>query len=80
MRIAVRAHPGASRERVDWDGGVMHVWVTARAVDGAANRALVRAIARHLAVRASAVAVVTGARGRDKVVEVTGLDPRTPVR
>jgi uncharacterized protein len=75
MRIAVRAHPGASRERVEWDGGVMHVWVTARAVDGAANRALVRAIARHLAVRASAVAVVTGARGRDKVVEVTGLDP-----
>ncbi len=78
MRIRVRAHPGASRERVEWEGEVLHVWVTARAVEGEANRALVRAVARGLGVRASAVALVSGERGRDKVVEVEGIPPDPP--
>jgi uncharacterized protein YggU (UPF0235/DUF167 family) len=72
LTIQVRAHPGASRERVEWQGAILHVWVTARAVEGAANQALVRAVARHLGVRPSAVALVAGERGRDKVFEVTG--------
>jgi uncharacterized protein len=51
---------------------VLHVWVTARAVEGRANRAVVRAVARGLGVRASAVALVGGERGRDKLLEVEG--------
>ena len=74
MRIRVRAHPGASRERLSWDGETLHVWVSARAVDGAANRALRRAIAAGLGVRPAAVTLVVGERGRDKVVEVEGAD------
>ena len=73
MRIAVRAHPGASHERVQWEGEVLHVWVTARAVEGQANRALVRTVARALGVRASAVTIVSGERGRDKVLEVASI-------
>lgn len=72
MRIAVRAHPGASRDRAEWEGDVLHVWVTARAVEGAANRALVKAVAAALGVRAAAVTLVSGDRGRDKVFEVAG--------
>ncbi|HET7876533.1 MAG TPA: DUF167 domain-containing protein, partial [Methylomirabilota bacterium] len=75
VRIRVRAHPGASRERVVWDGVALHVWVTARAVEGAANRALTRAIARHLGVREAAVSLLAGGRGRDKLVEVDGVGP-----
>jgi len=78
MRIRVRAHPGASRERVEWEGDVLHVWVTARAVEGQANRALVAAVARGLGVRASAVALVAGERARAKLFEVTGLDQTGP--
>jgi uncharacterized protein YggU (UPF0235/DUF167 family) len=78
MRITVRAHPGASRERVAWEGETLHVWVTARAVEGAANRALVRAISRGLGVRASAVALVAGEHGRDKVVDVEGIERAGP--
>ena len=74
MRVTVRAHPGASRERVEWRGPTLHVWVTARAVEGAANRALVGVIARGLGVRVSAVALVAGTRGRDKVAEVDGFE------
>jgi uncharacterized protein len=69
----VRAHPGAARERVSWEAGVLHVWVTARAVEGAANRALLAAVARALGVRPAAVTLVTGVLGRDKLVDVDGF-------
>jgi len=70
--IRVRAHPGASRDRLEWDGEVLHVWVTARAVAGVANRAMVRVIAEGLQARPAAVHLVAGERGRDKLVEVEG--------
>lgn len=73
LRIRVRAHPGAARERVRWDGEALHVWVTARAVEGAANRAVLAAVGRALGRRPSAVALVAGERGRDKVLEVEGV-------
>ena len=69
-RIAVRAHPGASRVRLEWRGEVLHVWVSARATGDAANRALLRAVSESLRLRASAVRLVAGERARDKVIEV----------
>jgi uncharacterized protein len=56
------------------------VWVTARAVEGAANRALVRAVARALGVRPSAVTLVAGERGRDKLFDVEGATSGSPDR
>ena len=55
---------------MSWEGDTLHVWVTARAVDGAANRALVEAVARALGIRTSAVRLVAGERGRDKLLDV----------
>ncbi len=75
MRIAVRAHPRAARSRVTWDGTLLHVWVTVPAVEGAANRALVDAVAGALGVRRSAVRLVAGERARVKQLEVEGLAP-----
>lgn len=74
MRLAVRAHPGARRRRVEWDGDVVHVWVTAAAAEGAANRAVVDAVAGWLGVAPSRVVLLSGRRGRTKVLEVDGLD------
>ena len=71
----VRTHPGASRTGAVWDGAVLHVRVTARPVEGAANRALLQAVADALGVRRSTVSLVAGERSREKLVEVIGLDP-----
>ena len=60
---------------MEWTEGTLHVWVTARAVEGAANRAVVESVARELGVRASAVTLVSGARGRHKVLDVEGEAP-----
>ena len=78
FRVAVRVRPGASRTRVggrygeEPDGPVV-VAVTARAVDGAATRAVLAAVAAALGVRPRQVAVVHGTASRDKLLEI--LEP-----
>ena len=63
--------PRAARDEVvGWETGVLRVRVTAPPVEGQANRAVVAVVARALGVRPSAVTLVTGERGRDKVFEV----------
>jgi uncharacterized protein len=75
MRVMLRVKPGASRTAV---GGrhrdALVVAVTARAVDGKATEAALRAVADALAVRRRDVTLVTGAASRDKVIDVDG-DP-----
>jgi uncharacterized protein YggU (UPF0235/DUF167 family) len=53
-------------------GGALVVAVGARAVDGRATEAALRALAAALGVRRRQVTLVAGATSRDKVVEVTG--------
>ena len=71
MRLSIRVKPGASRTRVGGlHGDRLVVAVTARAVDGAATAATLRALGDALAVRPRFVTLVSGATSRDKVVEV----------
>jgi len=56
------------------------VAVRARAVEGAANAAVVAALAAALGVRRRDVEIVTGARGRDKIVAVRGDPARLSAR
>jgi uncharacterized protein (TIGR00251 family) len=74
-RIEVRLQPRASRdELIGMRDGVLRARVCAAPVDGEANRALCRLIARRVGVAASRVEVIRGERGRDKLVRVSGLD------
>ncbi|WP_309134760.1 DUF167 domain-containing protein [Cellulomonas sp.] len=67
----MRVRPGASRSRV---GGTyddrLVVAVTARAVEGPATEAVLRAVADALGVRPRHVRLVSGATSRDKVLDV----------
>jgi uncharacterized protein YggU (UPF0235/DUF167 family) len=77
MKVAVRVRPGARTDAVGgrWDrprGPALLVSVRARAVEGAATAAVLAAVAEAFGLRASAVELVSGARGRDKVLELTG--------
>lgn len=73
-RIDVRLTPRASREEIAGEReGVLQVRVTAPPVDGAANEALVRLLAKRLRVAKGAVTIVSGETSRTKVVQVDGL-------
>lgn len=74
VRFAVRVQPRSSRAGVDGvHGSALRVRVNAPPVEGAANEAVVKVLAKTLGVAKSAVVVVGGARSRSKVVEVSGL-------
>ncbi|MGH7326649.1 MAG: DUF167 domain-containing protein [Candidatus Rokuibacteriota bacterium] len=74
--LRVRVQPRASRnEIVGWRGDALGVRVTAPPVAGQANVAVTAVVAEALGVRASAVTVVRGERGRDKLLRVAGVSP-----
>ncbi|HUN47399.1 MAG TPA: DUF167 domain-containing protein [Stellaceae bacterium] len=80
IKIAVRLKPRASAERViglrrEADGGVaLAVAVTAPPVDGKANAALIRLLAKLFHLPARDFSLALGAGDRRKLVEVAG-DP-----
>ncbi len=55
--------------------GVLRARVSAPAVDGAANNALVRLLADELGLAQRDVRIVAGASGRQKLVVLDGVDP-----
>jgi uncharacterized protein (TIGR00251 family) len=74
-QIKVRLTPRASREELlGFRDGVLRARVTAPPVDGRANRALCRLIAKRLGVAPSRVGVARGARSREKLVRVEGIE------
>jgi uncharacterized protein len=71
--MAVRVRPGAARTEVCGRyGDALVVRVTARAVEGKATEAALRAVADAFGVRRRDVRLVSGTRSRDKVVDVEG--------
>jgi len=78
VRVAVHVHPRAARSRGNWNGTTLELWVTEPPVDGAANTAVVRAVAAWAGVRRSAVVLVAGDTGRHKVAVVDGISSLPP--
>lgn len=73
MRITIQVRPGSSRAAVGGaHDGALVVRVNARAVDGRATDAALRAVAGAFGVRRSAVTLVSGATSRRKIVDVEG--------
>jgi uncharacterized protein (TIGR00251 family) len=78
-RISVRLTPRAGRDAIDgWHAmpgasDVLRVRVAAAPTDGAANDALVRLLAKALAVPAAAVRIASGARSRTKIIDIDGV-------
>jgi uncharacterized protein (TIGR00251 family) len=72
--IKVRVIPRARRDEIAGErGGLLLIRLTAPPVDGAANAALCRLVARRAGVPARRVSIVRGQTSRDKVVRVEGL-------
>jgi len=75
-RLKLRVSPGAGRAAVvGRHGDAWKVRVTEAPERGRANDAVVRLIADTLAVPRSAVTLVSGHGGREKIVELTGMGP-----
>ena len=84
MKILVKVRPSAKKELVERVGqptldftnarkeelAFYRVWVKEPAVDGKANEAVIRALAKHLKVPTSTVKIKSGRESRQKVIEI----------
>jgi uncharacterized protein len=74
-RIAVRVQPRASRDEIVGErAGVLVLRVKAPPLDGRANAAVCRLVAKRVGVPPSRVKVVRGESARDKLLEIEGRD------
>jgi uncharacterized protein YggU (UPF0235/DUF167 family) len=74
--ITVRVHPRASQRKSSLKGGVLELWVNASPVGGAANRAVLAAVAKYFGLPVSRVTLRSGARSRTKLVAVDRESPQ----
>jgi len=73
----VRLQPRAKRNAITGErDGVLRVSVAAAPVEGQANAALCKLIAKRAGVARGRVSMVRGERSREKVVRVEGLTPQ----
>ena len=78
--LPVRLQPGAAAERIDgWTSDaegrpLLKVRVRARPIEGEANDALIRLLAKSLGVPKSSISVGRGGQSRSKMIVVQGLD------
>jgi uncharacterized protein (TIGR00251 family) len=74
VKLRVRVHPGAGRDRIEgWLGETLKLSVSAPPEKGKANRAVVDLLSKGLRVARSSVRVVSGETSREKWVEIDGL-------
>jgi len=80
MQLAIKLQPGASADRIDgWDvdpsgRAVLKIRLRARPIEGQANEALVKFLAKALDLPKSAVALARGSQSRLKMIDIAGLD------
>lgn len=70
IRVIPRAHQDSISEMPD---GTLRVRICAVPVDGAANDALIKLLAKHFDVAKSQIKIVRGISARDKVIEISYL-------
>lgn len=75
-RISVKVKPRASRDALEgWQDDALVVRLTSPPVEGAANISLIRLLAKRTGVARSRIRIVSGDKGRTKVLEFTGIGP-----
>ena len=71
-RFQILVKPRAAKDEiVGWREGVLHVRVRAHPVEGAANKSVVKLLARHFGIPPSSIEITGGKNSRFKRVVVT---------
>jgi len=73
LRVRVRARAASDSIEADQAGREVIVSVTAPAVEGKANRAMLAQLADHLSISRSSLQIISGEKSRRKVVRVHGV-------
>jgi uncharacterized protein (TIGR00251 family) len=72
VRISVKAKPGSKQgdQVIETETGIFDVHIKQKPVDGKANEALIKVLAKHFGVRQNDVEIISGYTSRMKIVEI----------
>lgn len=73
MRLNVRVIPNAKQNKIVDEGYRLKVYLTAPAVEGKANKALIEFLAEHFKAKRNKIKIIRGEKSRDKVLEITSF-------
>lgn len=75
LTFAVRVVPRASFSKIVGEyNGALRIRITAPPVEGAANRELIRVLAKNFKLPQNAVDIVSGLSSKSKIVRIQGAD------
>lgn len=73
MRVSLKVVPGARRNEWIEENGGYKVCLTAPAVDGKANAALIKFLTGHFGVKPSQIQIIKGLKSRHKIINIEGI-------
>ncbi len=73
--LKVHVTPRGSRDQVSgWRDDVLCIKITAPPVEGAANAAVIKFVAKALGVKKGQVELVSGEKSREKTLKISGME------
>ena len=75
FRVNVRVKTGTSQEKLELRGNrEALIWIQEKPVEGKANEAVIRILARHFGVKKRAVVIKAGLKSKEKLIEIHDKD------
>ena len=73
MRLDVKTIPGAKKNMIKDDTDPVRIYLTAPAVDGKANKALVDFLSDYYKITKSNITIIRGLKSRHKTIMIEGI-------
>lgn len=73
MQLKIKVIPQSKKNQIKQDGDMLKVYLTAPAVDGKANKALIKALAEYFDVKKGAIEIKRGTLSRNKIIIINGV-------
>lgn len=70
MKVHIKVVPFAKKDLIKAEGENLKVYLTAKAVEGKANKALVGFLAKHFGVRKGQIEITKGLKSRHKTIMI----------
>ncbi len=70
MLVNIKVIPKAKKIHIKQEAGRLKVYLTAPAIEGKANSALIEILADYFKVKKSSVSIIRGEKSREKVVSI----------
>ena len=69
--IQVQAHTASKKPRIEKRGEVVHVYTSAKAIDGQANTAITEELTKYLKLSKSRVSIFKGLKSKNKLFRIS---------